>query len=103
MYPILFRLGPLTLYSFGAFMALAALTAAWVVKRELRRHGYSPELASSLVFAAALVVERHRGAGLEADRRRPRQSRREVERLPNRSALLDADEHAHGRRDEVDR
>jgi prolipoprotein diacylglyceryltransferase len=34
MYPILFRLGPLTLYSFGAFMALAALTAAWVVKRE---------------------------------------------------------------------
>jgi len=54
MYPILFRLGPLTLYSFGAFMALAALTAAWVVKRELRRHGYNPELASSLVFAAAL-------------------------------------------------
>jgi phosphatidylglycerol:prolipoprotein diacylglycerol transferase len=54
MYPILFRLGPLTIYSFGAFMALAALTAAWVVKRELRRNGYNPELASTLVFAAAL-------------------------------------------------
>ena len=53
MYPILFQIGPLTIYSFGAFMALAALTAAWVVKRELPRYGYNPELASTLVFAAA--------------------------------------------------
>jgi len=54
MYPIIFQLGPLTIYSFGAFMALAALTAAWVVKRELGRCGYNPELASTLVFAAAV-------------------------------------------------
>lgn len=54
MYPILFQLGPITIYSFGAFMALAALTAAWVVHVELKRRGYNPELASSLVFAAAL-------------------------------------------------
>jgi len=54
MYPIIFRLGPLTIYSFGAFMALAALAAAWVVKRELGRSGYNPELASTLVFAAAV-------------------------------------------------
>jgi len=53
MYPIIFHLGPLTIYSFGAFMALAALTAAWVVKCELKRCGYDPELASTLVFAAA--------------------------------------------------
>ena len=53
MYPILFQLGPLTIYSFGAFMALAALAAAWVVKCELKRRGYDPELASTLVFAAA--------------------------------------------------
>jgi prolipoprotein diacylglyceryltransferase len=31
MYPILFQFGPITIYSFGAFMALAALSAAWVV------------------------------------------------------------------------
>jgi phosphatidylglycerol---prolipoprotein diacylglyceryl transferase len=54
MYPILFELGPITIYSFGALMALAALAAAWVVHAELKRRGYNPELASSLVFAAAI-------------------------------------------------
>ena len=37
MYPIIFQLGPLTIYSFGAFMALAALTAVWLVSVELKR------------------------------------------------------------------
>jgi phosphatidylglycerol:prolipoprotein diacylglycerol transferase len=54
MYPIIFQFGPITIYSFGAFMALAALTAAWVVHAELKRYGYNPELASTMVFAAAL-------------------------------------------------
>jgi phosphatidylglycerol:prolipoprotein diacylglycerol transferase len=54
MYPILFQFGPLTVYSFGAFMALAALAAAWVVSAELRRRRYDSELASSMVFAAAV-------------------------------------------------
>jgi phosphatidylglycerol:prolipoprotein diacylglycerol transferase len=54
MYPILFQLGSITVYSFGAFMALAALSAAWVVHSELKRRGYDPELASSMVFAAAI-------------------------------------------------
>jgi phosphatidylglycerol:prolipoprotein diacylglycerol transferase len=54
MYPILFQFGPLTIYSFGVFMALAALCAAWVVHAELKRNGYDPELASTMVFAAAV-------------------------------------------------
>ncbi|MSP40338.1 MAG: prolipoprotein diacylglyceryl transferase [Deltaproteobacteria bacterium] len=54
MYPILFQFGPLTIYSFGAFMALAALCAGWVVRAELRRYQYDPELASTIVFAAAI-------------------------------------------------
>ncbi len=54
MYPILFHIGPLTVYSFGALMAVAALTAAWVVHAELQRNGYDPEWASTLVFAAAV-------------------------------------------------
>ena len=54
MYPVLFELGPITIYSFGAFMALAALAAAWVVHAELKRRAYNPELASSFVFAAAI-------------------------------------------------
>lgn len=54
MYPILVHVGPITLYSFGAFMALAALSAAWIVRAELKRRQYNPELASTMVFAAAL-------------------------------------------------
>lgn len=54
MYPVLFRIGPLTIYSFGTFMALAALCAGWVVWCELRRYRYDPELASSMIFAAAV-------------------------------------------------
>jgi phosphatidylglycerol:prolipoprotein diacylglycerol transferase len=54
MLPILFQFGPLTIYSFGVFMALAALAAAWVVQAELKRNGYNPELASTMVFAAAI-------------------------------------------------
>ena len=54
MLPILFQFGPLTIYSFGVFMALAALAAAWVVHAELKRKGYNPELASTMVFAAAV-------------------------------------------------
>lgn len=54
MYPILFRIGPLTVYSFGALMALAALTAGWIVQLELKRYRYRPDLASSMVMAAAI-------------------------------------------------
>lgn len=54
MYPILFQIGPITIYSFGVFMALAALSAAWVVHSELKRLRYNPELASTMVFAAAV-------------------------------------------------
>ena len=54
MYPILFQFGPITIYSFGVLMALAALSAAWVVSLEFKRRGYNPELASTMVFAAAI-------------------------------------------------
>ena len=54
MYPILFQFGPITVYSFGALMALAALVAVWVIHAELKRRGINPDLASTLVFAAAL-------------------------------------------------
>ncbi len=51
MYPILFQFGPLTIYSFGAFMALAALSAAWVVHAELKRRGYTATLVRTLTRA----------------------------------------------------
>ncbi|MBM4263700.1 MAG: prolipoprotein diacylglyceryl transferase [Deltaproteobacteria bacterium] len=54
MYPIVFQLGPITIYSFGAFMALAAMAGAWVASAELKQRRYNPELASTMVFAAAI-------------------------------------------------
>lgn len=54
MYPILFQFGPLTIYSFGALMALAALSAGWLVSLELKRCRFNPELASTILFAAAI-------------------------------------------------
>jgi len=54
MYPILFQIGPLPVYSFGTLMALGALSAGWLVWLELKRYGYDPELASTMIFAAAI-------------------------------------------------
>ena len=42
----------------GAFMALAALTGAWVIKRALMRRKYDPELASPIAFAARYSAPR---------------------------------------------
>jgi phosphatidylglycerol:prolipoprotein diacylglycerol transferase len=54
MYPILFKIGPFTVYSFGALMALAALSSGWVVWLELKRCRYNEEFASTVVLAAAV-------------------------------------------------
>ena len=54
MYPILFQLGPITIYSLGIFWALGALTAVWILQLELKRYGYDEQLAGSIVMAAAI-------------------------------------------------
>jgi phosphatidylglycerol:prolipoprotein diacylglycerol transferase len=54
MYPILLKLGPLTIYSFGAMMALGFLAASQVTSKELARRGYDGELASRFVVWAAV-------------------------------------------------
>lgn len=53
MYPVLFQIGPFTIYSLGVFWALGALCAGWVARSELKRYRLDPEFASSMVFAAA--------------------------------------------------
>ncbi len=53
MYPEIATIGPVTLYSFGAMMGLGFLVAANLARRELRRRGLNPELASTLLFATA--------------------------------------------------
>jgi phosphatidylglycerol:prolipoprotein diacylglycerol transferase len=54
MYPVLFKLGPFTIYSLGVFWALGALAAAWIVRLELKRDKYDPEPAGSVVTAGAI-------------------------------------------------
>jgi len=54
MYPVLLRLGPVTIYSFGAMMALAFLTAGFLTGKEMERKDLPPESASTLVVWAAV-------------------------------------------------
>ena len=54
MYPILFKIGPLTIYSLGLFWALGAFASGWIIHLELKRYRYDPEIASTLVASAAV-------------------------------------------------
>src|SRR6266550_306337 len=54
MYPVLLHLGPLTIYSYGLMMAIAFLTSAYLTGKEMTRKGLDGELASSMVFWAAI-------------------------------------------------
>jgi phosphatidylglycerol:prolipoprotein diacylglycerol transferase len=54
VHPVIFSLGPITIYSFGVMLAIAFLTAGSILSRELARKGMDPELASSMVLWAAV-------------------------------------------------
>lgn len=54
MYPVLFQIGPITIYSLGVFWALGALAAVWILQLELKRYGRDDQLASTIVMAAAI-------------------------------------------------
>ncbi len=55
MIPILFHLGPLTVYSYGMMMALGFLAADYVIRLECTRRGLDPEYSSSIVITAAVL------------------------------------------------
>ncbi len=54
MYPILFKLGPLQVTSFGFMMAVGFLVSAWILRKELARNKLDPELSYELIMAAAI-------------------------------------------------
>jgi len=54
MYPVLLRLGPITIYSYGVMMALGFFAAGWALSKELQRQGKDPSFASTLVLWAAV-------------------------------------------------
>jgi phosphatidylglycerol---prolipoprotein diacylglyceryl transferase len=55
MIPVLFRLGPLTVYSYGLMMAAGFLAADWVVARQCRERGLNAGYSSSLILTAAVL------------------------------------------------
>lgn len=54
MVPILVSLGPLSLYSFGAMLALAFLAASAVLTKGLRARGLDPEVAGPITMWAVI-------------------------------------------------
>lgn len=54
MYPVIFKLGPLTVYSYGLMMAIGFLVAGQLTGKELKRKGLPEEAASAMVVWAAV-------------------------------------------------
>jgi phosphatidylglycerol:prolipoprotein diacylglycerol transferase len=54
MYPVIFEIGPIIIYSLGIFWALGALAAVWILQLELKRCGRDTELAATIVMSAAI-------------------------------------------------
>lgn len=55
MIPVLFKLGPITVYSYGLMMALGFLAADLVISSECKRRGLNTDFASSMVVWAAIA------------------------------------------------
>ncbi|ACX52059.1 prolipoprotein diacylglyceryl transferase [Ammonifex degensii KC4] len=55
MHPILFHLGPLTIYSYGAMLALAVLVGLWIAQKEALRRKVDPDFMPTLAFWAVLA------------------------------------------------
>lgn len=54
MYPEIATIGPITLYAFGAMMGMGFLVGANVAGRSFSHRGMRPEIASSVMLAAAI-------------------------------------------------
>jgi phosphatidylglycerol---prolipoprotein diacylglyceryl transferase len=54
VYPLVFRLGPLSITGFGIMMMLAFVFAGWAIQLELRRRGLDEEFAADVVIGAVL-------------------------------------------------
>ncbi len=56
MYPVLFHLGPLTIYSYGFFLAIAYLVGTFFLWREGRKRGYKEEKLVDFSVVALLAA-----------------------------------------------
>ena len=54
MYPVLFHLGPITLYTYGLMMAIAFLVASYLFTLELERRGLDPSMGGQITIIALI-------------------------------------------------
>ncbi|HET9135126.1 MAG TPA: prolipoprotein diacylglyceryl transferase [Candidatus Kapabacteria bacterium] len=54
MYPVLFKLGPISIYSFGLMMAIAFLTANYFFAQEVKRRRESEKMVSAITMIALI-------------------------------------------------
>ena len=54
MYPVLFEIGPITIYSFGFMLVVAFYTTYFLLNYDLTRKGHNEKLASDMIFWAAI-------------------------------------------------
>ena len=52
MFPVILRIGPVRIYSFGLMVALGFLVTGVLLRRELKRVELSPNLGDSIVIGA---------------------------------------------------
>ncbi len=55
MYPVIVQLGPLTIYSYGLMLAVAVIVCTFLLSRDARGKGISPEMVFDLVFWTVLA------------------------------------------------
>ncbi|MDP8265460.1 MAG: prolipoprotein diacylglyceryl transferase [Candidatus Aceula meridiana] len=50
MHPILFQIGPVTIYSYGAMLAVALIVCSLLLGQEAKRKGIDPDIIVDLIF-----------------------------------------------------
>ncbi len=56
MHPVLLKLGPLTLHTYGFFLAIGFLVGSWLAMREARRQAMAPDLVMDLCLYMLLAA-----------------------------------------------
>jgi len=54
MYPTIVDFGPVGIHSYGLMLATAFITSVFVIQHELKRRGFVPDVAATVVVAAAI-------------------------------------------------
>ena len=54
MYPTIVDFGPFGIHSYGLMLAAAFITSAFMIQYELKRRGFVPDVARTIVFTAAI-------------------------------------------------